>query len=378
MKKVLLLGAVVALSLVFAFSSFAQEEEGEVSCTQCQKNCSLGSLPCTGDSQQGRVCGGIPIDWDCFTFPVCDCPDTELYFLAGEYVGVRMHILTPGVYWATGPETLQLRAYESISDSCDNDIPAEDVMTGQFTNVLYFPDETCDPRDAEDVEQFTDCTWDERDYPKLKSLAQDNDEELFQIPEDWEGFSFWSVQIPNIRIDVDEIIAAGLQGEKVQIKIEFVRPGTGGICQGACQVICECIVEVATICPEETGVEAGGGCVYFPYVIVQYNNWATGIAISNVGGTVTPANMKAEFKLTDKTGKIFKYTINPGGFTTTNWSAVLDGILDKFDGTPAAGPAWLRIDTNFLVDGYQFVTDGIFGGSTLARICDAGDSAFAK
>jgi hypothetical protein len=393
MRKVLYLGFVVAISLVFAFSSFAQEAEGEVGCTQCQKNCSLTDLPCVAETQQGRACNanGYALDWDCFSFPICDCPDTADYFNEGDYVGVRMSILTPGVYWATDPTELEIIAFKTISDSCDKldavdagegfISPDVDYVSSEFTNVMYFEDATCDPDDAlvdpDGIRPFTDCTWDERDYPKSQFLSQNTGLDLFQIPEGWSGYKYWQIQIPNIRIDVDEIVELGLQGQAVEIKIEFIRPGTGSICQGDCQVICECTIKVATLCPDEVGNEAGGECVYFPYVITQYGNWATGIAISNLGNT-TAENMIATFKLTDKTGKAFTY--EKKDFETKCWSGVLDSMLNQGlfvgDGTPASGHAWLQIDTNFTVDGYQFVTDGVFGGSTLGRICGEEGSAF--
>lgn len=363
MKRSLFLGVFLAVTLILSPVAFAQE----IDCPTCEtKACrNLPTIPC--QSGQHDECSPEYLDnWQCFIFPVCDCPDTNTYFTEGESIGIRMHILTPGVYWASNVTTITFNAYDSLTDACNR---SSDRLSGDFSDLLYFKEQSCDPDDALVPEPHSLCTWNDDDvndgdmaYPKLQSLStnSDNDNAFFTIPPDWEGYSYWSVQIPPIRIDVDEIMEAGLRGENVRIRIEFIVPGEGGICQGDCQVICECVIEVATLCQSDTG------CIYFPYVVTQSQPWASGIALTNLSD-LPAEDMVATFTLTDANGDTFEYT--KSDFAAANWSNVLDNMLDEFDGTPQAGQAWLRIDTNFVVDGYNFITDGSFGGSTLARPC---------
>ena len=106
-------------------------------------------------------------------------------------------------------------------------------------------------------------------------------------------------------------------------------------------------------------------CVYMPYVVTQLSPWQTGVAITNLGTAVAPADMSVTFTLTDSTGTSYTYTKDD--FTGTVYATFLDAILANFSGTPAAGPAWLLIQANFTVDAYEFLTDGTFGAGTLAR-----------
>ena len=105
--------------------------------------------------------------------------------------------------------------------------------------------------------------------------------------------------------------------------------------------------------------------MYFPYVLPGELTWSTGIVVTNVSD-VPIANMEATFTLTDKTGAEFTYTKDD--FTSKVWSGWLNDILPEFSGTPEIGAAWLKVDTNFSVDGYEFLTDGIFGAGTLPRL----------
>jgi hypothetical protein len=75
--------------------------------------------------------------------------------------------------------------------------------------------------------------------------------------------------------------------------------------------------------------------------------------------------MEVIFTLTDSTGAQFTYTKDD--FTSVVYTNFLDTILDDFSDTPAAGPAWLKVQGNFVIDGYSFLTNGTFGAGTLPR-----------
>jgi hypothetical protein len=118
----------------------------------------------------------------------------------------------------------------------------------------------------------------------------------------------------------------------------------------------------------ECGVETT--CMYFPYVLQASAPWATGIAVSNLtmddSTPVAVADMEVVFTLIDSTGAVFTGTKND--FTTAVYATTVDNLVTAFGWTPAAGPCILKLQCNFASDGYSFVTDGNFGGSTLPRL----------
>jgi hypothetical protein len=392
MKKFLFLGTMMLAVLAFSFTAVADE----VDCGKC-KGFGLADMGCPTGVQD--ECEGTEVDWGNVYFPICDCEDANTNFrqstlpplggadLDENYIGVRIKILTPGVYFSNATGFINFWAYESESALCaDAYRRGGDFKLGSFS-VVYYDDLNCIPGDELDEGDINgvglDCELEPNE--KAVSLATRGDtaanvaDTFFLMPdadetktvtapytaadyENWAGYSYWNIQIPPLRYDASEVMSYGYQAEKVLIKIELVAPGVGGICQGPCNVICECTVEIAEICPDEYG------CLVFPYVITQYTPWITGIAVNNVGA-LPASQMEATFIITDADGNQFSYTKDD--FSKRNWSNVVDSMLGDFDGTPAAGNAWLKVVTNFKADGYSFMTDGVFGGSTLPRFCDS-------
>jgi hypothetical protein len=110
----------------------------------------------------------------------------------------------------------------------------------------------------------------------------------------------------------------------------------------------------------------------FPYVLTQSGPWNTGITLINLDPVSVPhSSMTATLYLTDKLGDTYTATKT---FASDEyaWSFSLDSILGDFDGTPAAGPAYLRILVNFPGNGYMFITNGSYGGGTYPKCCDGG------
>ena len=143
-------------------------------------------------------------------------------------------------------------------------------------------------------------------------------------------------------------------GTDVNFWVDFYMPPCGTIVNGT--------VAAATL------VECGGipSCMYFPYVITQFSPWNSGIVVTNLTSNVAAAAMEVTFTLTDSTGTSYTYTKTD--FTGTVYATFIDSILSEFSGTPAPGPAWLYVTANCTIDGYEFLTDGIFGAGTLPRI----------
>jgi hypothetical protein len=150
--------------------------------------------------------------------------------------------------------------------------------------------------------------------------------------------------------------------ELISVKIELLAAGTGGICAD-CDAVCECIIDVANVCCEDPGFSDS---MYFPYVVTQNATWSTGIVVTNLSSSVAIADMEATFILTDWEGNVSTYTKTD--FDAKVWAFGLDTELPNFSGTPAPGSAWLKVETNFNTDGWQFMTDGFFGAGTLPRL----------
>ncbi|QTA80398.1 Uncharacterized protein dnl_27010 [Desulfonema limicola] len=184
------------------------------------------------------------------------------------------------------------------------------------------------------------------------------------------SLSRWWVDLPEMRKDISEVKPMS----ELNVKIELLSDLAGGVCLD-CKSICECT--------ETLGVfGADKFTMYFPYVLTQSSPWTSGIAITNLNTAFTAIdNMEAEFTLTDSKGKEFTYVKKD--FNAAVWTTMLDGFLGSFTGgTPEPGAAWLKVEANFPVDGYEFMSDGVFGAGTQPRIYDinrmAGENVYRR
>lgn len=122
-----------------------------------------------------------------------------------------------------------------------------------------------------------------------------------------------------------------------------------------------------------TIVPCGSGCIYFQYVLQQNSPWFTGIAITNLSTSPDFTNSKATFTLTDSAGNQFEWVKTP--VETVVFAFGLDTELANFKAkgavaTPVKGAAWLKVETNYEVDGYEYLTNGSYSSSVLSRFCD--------
>ncbi|PID73465.1 MAG: hypothetical protein CSB33_03595 [Desulfobacterales bacterium] len=385
-------------------------------------------------------------------FKICDCPDQATYFKAGEIVGIRMTIMTPGVFWTDEPIAIQPFAVESSACAVDNEgkaatvgydtasarvmarnpvyigrteirdgfiIPhpgyhgtavastttppppvwaspapealswshvavggsqidpaafppaaGADPLMETLTNMVKYatvPDPTTQTATYEYFmsDGVTNVIPIDATTPPTSLVAPNNRAQVVQVKgayqigliEDHFNLSRWWIDIPEMRYDFSIVSP----GDVVNIKIEWLNDAGTGIC-GDCETVCECTFTIGTFETEVATVFVRS----FPYVLTDTSPWFTGIAISNmdVDGTAIE-NMEATLTIMDVTGATYTYTKTD--FNESVWVFGLDSILDEFSGTPAAGAATLTVESNFALDGYEFLTDGTFGAGTLAR-----------
>ncbi len=380
-----LLAMVFALS--FAWTAIAAEDDA---CLDCGK-CPLGEIECCTFSGQAKpsatyfdyesrhgYCAETMYDDQCkVVFDLCLCDDPNTNFQSGKEIGIHMTILTTGVYFTAEPVVIS--AWTSLTNAC---CPDEGLMKQlsdtdselQYPGCGYYfkhtfgqPDVTYYDRAGQKIASPvmpTNPNWTfdcEVPCDKLAVELITCKDGGWYLPYDLvDGeFKYWFVDIPAMLLNWAEI--QGREGEVVRVEV-CLQGASGGICRD-CEDICCCIIDVGTLCCQE----GDQTCIFFPYVVTQIYPWWTGVAITNYGGN---ASLDLTLTLVDQNGNAFVWQKN--NHTPTVWTFILDQVLGDFvgTGTPAAGPAMLKVQSNEgFIDGYSFMTDGSFGGSTLARGC---------
>jgi hypothetical protein len=127
-------------------------------------------------------------------------------------------------------------------------------------------------------------------------------------------------------------------------------------------------------------VECGLGlntCIYFPYVLFGYDDfdadgefWATGIAVTNIGVAADAATQVITYTLKDINGATFTDTKNT--YLQIIEVQTVDDMISAGGWAPTGNCGWLKVDANFLVDGFQYnyviTVDGMmFGAAVLPR-----------
>ena len=386
MKKLLLLFAAAAMVLAFSMPAAAAEYVGHQECCENCPKCDLDDINCPETSlNEDDACyyfdydtvsgnsGAVKTGAHGYTgnnanckviFDICCCDAEAIeYFTVDQTIGVRMTSLTDGFYF-TG-DTVHIDIYEDDPaapepDACDLD----NMRDPQPFSTPYIYKNAAGAKIGPADKHDPACT-----VPALQKAVSLESEKLtgyvITQPDIDDSRCMWWFDMPAMRYDLDD----ATRGARVNVKIELLT-AESGICADW-KVICECIVDLGVWCPESAYTD----CIYFPYVLPGATAWHTGIVVTNLSsGTsyaVAPADMVATFTLTDKTGAQFTYVKDD--FTNVVWSTWLNDILAEFDGTPATGPGWLKVKTNFSTDGYEFLTDGVFGAGTLPRLpCPCG------
>jgi len=361
MKKRMVFTALLAmvLALSFAWTAMAADD----ACVDCGK-CPLRQIECCYTSGQATpttsyfdyetgygYCASSEYDDDCkVIFDLCNCDSPNTNFVSRKLIGIRMEILTSGVYWSDiSPE---MHAYDNAADACNG---AYTTYSYTWTQLDYY-DKTGTKLAGAVSASNTSC---EVPCDRMAVELQSQNDTGYVIPAEMVAnqVKYWWIDVPPMFLNDSEI--EGREGETVTIEV-CLQGASGGICR-ECNDICCCTIDVGTLCCE-TGDQT---CIYFPYVVTGIQPWWTGVVIANYGGT---SSLELTLTLTDVTGA--KFTWVKSGHTAALWSFMLDAVLGNFSGTPAAGAAMLKVESDQgWIDGYSFLTDGTFGGSTLARGC---------
>jgi len=366
-----------------------------------------------------------------FFFDVCTC-DEACEITTGSQMGIQMYIKTPGVYFANpdiigaqneaarlGRPTVHFGMYNiDYRTKCAVDANKEPT-TRQMETAPYYLD-AAGNRIGEPLTTNDNGTWVVRNfgpveyYTKLSETT--NTKGLFEsrpthqytkeaplsgqhtgaVPARnrvvvLESFAvtdyvftshdtdvgeagncrLW-IDIPAMR--VDPTVAQEGATIKLQVRLLFGRVPTG-ICP-YCDPpnVCDMTIDVGVVCCDSDVIVGDSHCMFFPYVlqgIQETAGWATGIAISS-RADVMPDNAWVNLKVRDRAGNIATYKRESMGKGLV-WAFVLDDEMPNFTGSLVGGASSLTIESNYSMDGYQFLNvAGTFGAGSNARGCGAG------
>jgi len=409
MKKVLITLMSVALIMGFAMTAAAADESA--ACLNCK--CPLWNINCGVTLGQGDPCctyfdwDNLGLDgdnpgnfagWACvgnldlskvqlgdemsmanalgrncrLIFDVCECEAPESFLKDGNTVGFRFTITQGNGVYFMGDEIFVKTFTDqklACSDECQNPQYFNCEGSNPGRKLLYLTTPGSPGSAVTDCtkiltkDRFLDlknvCEPTTTEAARIKQICTDTDNGyVISLPEN-EGTNYWLFNVPAMYYVKSEI----LPGQTVKVLAELVT-GLGGVCP-TCESVCACEIEIGVMCCDDTLM---GGCIYFPYVIGKDPNWATGIALTNLGG-VSIADMEVTVTFTDKYGVTLSKKLTDFSTSIVTWVLDADTFAALGMGSLASGPMMMKIETNFPADGYEFVLLGGFGGSTMARPC---------
>jgi len=304
-----------------------------------------------------------------FMINVCDCPES-CNLDVGTKIGIQMTILTPGVYWAHDPKTLDAAGNYTVRFMNYGKQPGpqagvcptgEGDLTKDFGTVTYY--ERMAAPDALNVKGLLQRTPINPGTPlagcantnvpagnRVQVLQSDMLTDYVVQPNDSDLCWFW-IDIPAMRLD-----STAQVGDAIQVRVSLLWDRElEGICSD-CKppVICECIRTVAIVGCEAPNMDKG--CLFFPYLVQgteDSDGWVAGVGISAMGDTL-PGDAWVELTLKDTAGNVATWR-NADMGNQLVWAFVLDRIMDNFDGTLVPGVVSLQVDSNYALDGYGFL-----------------------
>ena len=423
MKSVLGLLTVVVTVFAFALTAYA----GAGTCYNCEK-CAPGKIPCPGSETQTGPQGttttttdaASPFDYDgtpvggafgpwgycagynileqpdrnCkMIFDICKCP-TACEFNAGDRIGIKMTILTGGVYWADpSHRTIYFDMYANENAPCPTTnlgVPTvttmeesnvydngagwgeeDDIITNRevrnFGPIEYYRDTAATVLGTPLAGDYTGTIPVANQVVSLQSFAETDYMITKDDTNDYDC-KLW-IDIPPMRLDGTAQAGAPIN---VEVQILYDRENVGICAECHPPITCECTRQVGIICCDSQEVVTGAGCMFFPYVLqglIDSSGWSTGVAVS-CREDAMPADAWVKLTLKDQGGNTSSYTRTNMGSGLV-WAFVLDDIMAEFDTALIAGATSLQVESNYSMDGYQFLNvAGTFGAGSNARGCD--------
>lgn len=302
-----------------------------------------------------------------FMLNVCDCPES-CNLNVGTKIGIQMTILTPGVYWAHDPKTLdadgnytvRFKNYAKASPQRVVCPAGDDDLTKNFGRVRYYQSisETLNSKGmlqrtpVNEGTPLAGCS--NTSVPaanRMQVLQSERDTDYVVTSADNDLCWFW-IDIPAMRLDSSAEVGSAVQ---VRVSLLWDRE-MEGICSD-CKppVICECVRTVAIVGCESTDMSSG--CLFFPYLVQgteDADGWVAGVGISAVGRDTLPDDAWVELTLRDTAGNVATWK-NSSMENNLVWAFVLDRIMDNFGGTIVPGVVSMQVKSNYLIDGYSFL-----------------------
>lgn len=204
---------------------------------------------------------------------------------------------------------------------------------------------------------------------KVYALQSETTTDYMFTDTDTEGHCSLWIDIPAMRIDPE----IAKQGEDIEVMVRLLfNRDFEGICEDCNPPdVCECTRIVGRICPVGP-VDVDEYCMLFPYVLQNLNPWWSGIVVMARDDELAA---DATFTITakDAAGNMGTYKVTN---VTPIWTSVIDSIIPQFTMTKGtmfeAGALSLKVESNYSIHGYSFLTDNNFGAGTLATGCTPG------
>jgi hypothetical protein len=146
---------------------------------------------------------------------------------------------------------------------------------------------------------------------------------------------------------------------------------------GECEE-CVCITAVGVLCDEGIITPDTTYCIMFPYVLFGYSDWSSGIGLNRLCDPAANNTPWVSFTLTDCTGTTYTHREDNYNRCLGEAGYTVDQMISEWGWSPNAtndgrGQGWLKVTSNFPLDGYQFnmFNDGsmVFGAGVLAQGC---------
>lgn len=383
------LASLLAVFMIFSFTGNVFAEDA--TCNNCK--CPVWAVPCPQEVGPQEVAGvQCPFDYETTTgycanpddarnckviLDVCSCPQA-CKIQVGNVLGVKMEIVTPGVYWAENTSNIRFGMFPktNIGAACADEIIGDAVPP-------------TDVRSIRGIEFFrTDGVTPATPNPACRNTVADGDKAKILLSNDvTQGYviqqtdttnnlcQMW-VDIPQMIINAAEFTNAW-KGQDIKVRVgiftdwTWVENADTYLCPDCIQPnLCECEITVAKFCCDE---ETENYSMLYPYFAedgAESDFW-NGIAITNLTEKAGTANLT----IFESDGDVGTASISVGA------NSVIAHLLSGIPGVTVSkkGPGanagtlfdqrcYIRVDTDFNADGFAMISDNAGMGASMGYL----------